>query len=267
MPVHEMLGGSCRSKIRLYTHCGGDSPENSAMQAKALRVRGYTAIKTAVQSPTEGIDTLAFVERVAGRVAAIREEVGAGIDVAVDFQSRLTTSTSARLIRALEPSFPMFVEEPCSPDNLDALARLASSTAIPIAAGVGLLTRWGFRELLEKSVVSVIQPCVCYTGGILETRKIASMAEVYDVSVAPHNPLGPVSLAASLQVAACTPNFLAQELTGMSNKWDLGHGCLVEPFSVHEGYTEVPTAPGLGIELNEEILIERRVDSEDPTNA
>jgi galactonate dehydratase len=142
----------------------------------------------------------------------------------------------------------MFIEEPCLPDNVDAMVTVARSTSIPIAAGERLFTKWGFRELLEKQAATVVQPDLCHAGGILECKKIAAMAECWYAGIAPHNPLGPISLAACLQVDACTPNFLIQEQVS------LGEGYVKTPFQLVDGHIPLPMGPGLGIEVDEEAL-------------
>jgi galactonate dehydratase len=159
-----------------------------------------------------------------------------------------------RLIHALEDTHLMFVEEPVLPENVDALVTVARSTTIPIATGERLFTRWGFREVLEKQAAAIVQPDLCHAGGIGETRKIAAMAEVYYGAVAPHNPLGPISLASAIQVDACSPNFLCQEQVS------LGEGYLKQPFVVKDGYIELPTQPGLGITLDDEALADKLYD-------
>jgi galactonate dehydratase len=164
---------------------------------------------------------------------------------------------SVQLARALEPCHPMFIEEPCLPENVDAMVTVARSTTIPIATGERLFTKWGFREVLEKGAAAILQPDLSHAGGILEVRKIAAMAEAYFAAMAPHCPLGPIALAASLQVDACTPNFLCQEQVS------LGEGYLRNPFVMKDGYLEVPTGPGLGIEVDEEALAGRLYDGSD----
>ena len=159
-----------------------------------------------------------------------------------------------QLAKALEPFRPMFIEEPCLPENVDAMATIARATSIPVATGERLFTRWGFREVLEKLAAAILQPDVSHAGGILETRKIAAMAEAYYVHVAPHCPLGPISLAACLQVDACTPNFLCQEQVS------LGEGYLKQPFVVSDGHIDVPSGPGLGIEVDEEAVADKLYD-------
>ncbi|MFC0331888.1 galactonate dehydratase [Paenibacillus sepulcri] len=257
MPVYEMLGGKVRETIRMYSHCGGATPDEIAANAKKRMEAGFTAIKIGVDAPVRQIDTLAFVENVANKFAAIREAAGSRLDIAIDFHGRVSPAMSIRLAAALEPYYPMFIEEPCLPENVDALLRVAQSTSIPIATGERLFTRWGFREVLEKGAVAIVQPDLCHAGGIFEGRKIAAMAEMHYASVAPHNPLGPISLASCLQLDACTPNFLIQEHPSLAEKWDLGEGYLKRPFVVEGGNIAVPQGSGLGIEINEEALIER----------
>ncbi|MBZ9535810.1 galactonate dehydratase [Cytobacillus oceanisediminis] len=269
IPVYEMLGGSVREKVRMYSHCHGyqnnvglgqesiDMAVSNAMKKKEM---GFNAIKLSMECPARHVETYAFLERQVNKIAAIREAVGAEMDIAVDFHGRISPAMSVRLAQAFEPFYPMFIEEPCLPDNVDAMVKIANSTTIPIAAGERLFTRWGYRESFEKQAVAIVQPDLCHAGGIFESRKIAAMAETYHVSIAPHNPLGPISLASCLQLAACTPNFLVQEHPSLTNKWDLGEGYLHKPFIIENGYITVPTGPGLGIEVNEEVIKERAFD-------
>jgi len=148
----------------------------------------------------------------------------------------------------------MFIEEPCLPENVDAMAQVARATSIPVATGERLFTRWGFREVLEKQAAAILQPDACHAGGIFEVRKIAAMAETHFAGIAPHCPLGPIALAASLQVDACTPNFVCQEHVS------LGEGYLKTPFTIAEGHIAVPEGPGLGIEVDEDAVAEKMYD-------
>jgi galactonate dehydratase len=257
MPVYEMLGGACRNKIRMYAHCRGESNAMLAAEAASLQKRGFTAIKIGVEAPVQIIDSLAYIENEVDKWAQIRAAVGKKMDIAVDFHGRLSPAMAIRLAKALEPYYPMFIEEPCLPENVDALARIAQSTTIPIATGERLYTRWGFREVLEKQAAVIVQPDLCHAGGIFEARKIAAMAEVYYAGLAPHNPLGPVSLASCLQLAACTPNFLIQEHPTLDEGWDLGVDYFKEPFRIVDGYIALPDKPGLGFEMNEEFVREQ----------
>ncbi|MDA1190698.1 MAG: galactonate dehydratase, partial [Candidatus Poribacteria bacterium] len=164
------------------------------------------------------------------------------------FHGAISPQTAKLLIKELEQYQPMFVEEPCQCQNVDVLADIARGTHLPIATGERVFTKWGFREILEKGAASILQPDLCHAGGIHEVHLIAGMAEAYYAGIAPHNPLGPISLAACVQVDATIPNFIAQEHT------TLGEGYLKKPFTFKDGFIELPTGPGLGIELDEDAL-------------
>ena len=251
VPVYQLLGGAVRDKVRVYAHAGGDTAEESAASAKARAEEGFTAIKTGLAGPVRELDTKAYVDREVGRLYAMREALPDEVDLAVDFHGRVSPAMAIRLAKELEDCGLLFIEEPVLPDNVEALARVARATSIPIATGERLFTRWGFRQVLEQGAAAVLQPDLSHAGGIMEVRKIAAMAEAYHVAVAPHNPLGPISLAAGLQVDACCPNFLAQEQVS------LGEGYLNCPFTLEAGYIKLPEAPGLGITLDEAALADQ----------
>ncbi len=244
VPIYELLGGPTRHRVRVYAH--GGSPE----AVKAGIAKGFTAFKTGPARTRRAriVETKGFVEHVAERFAALRAAAGAEIDIAIDFHGAISPQTAKLLIKALEPYQPFFVEEPVQCQNVDAMAEIARGTHLPIATGERIFTKWGFREILEKRAASILQPDLCHAGGITEVRLIAGMAEAYYAAVAPHNPLGPISLAAGIQVAASIPNFLCQEQV------TLGEGYLKNPFTVRRGYIPIPTGPGLGIELDEEAV-------------
>ena len=248
-PVYQLLGGACRDRIRMYAHCGGATPQEAAASASARVAQGYTALKTGIgRRAVRIVETPAFVEACADRFAAMRAAVGSGVDIAIDFHGQISPALAVRLAKALEPHHPMFIEEPCLPQNVDAMVTVARSTSVPIATGERLFTKWAFREVLEKQAAVVVQPDLCHAGGILECKKIAAMAECYYAGVAPHNPLGPISLAACIQLDACIPNFMVQEQVS------LGDGYLKHPFVLKDGYIELPTGPGLGIELDDDAV-------------
>lgn len=253
-PVYELLGGRVRDKVRVYAHVGGDSLETYVESAKARRNEGFTAFKTVITEEARPVESRAFIAKEVSKFAALREALGDEADIGIDFHGHISPALAKVLIRELEHLHPMFIEEPCLPENVDALADIARSTAVPIAAGERLYTRWGFRELLEKRAVAIIQPDLSHAGGIFECRKIAAMAETYYVCVAPHCPLGPIALAACIQLDACTPNFLCQEQAS------LGEGYLAEPFTVENGHVKVPGGPGLGIEVDEDAVREKLYD-------
>ena len=265
-PVYEMLGGRCRDKIRMYSHIkvagvAGEFPIEQMLHMADQRLAdGYTALKYSIIPPIQQIDTPENTMKHVERFARVREHIGSGVDLAIDFHGRVSPAMAVRLADALKPYMPMFIEEPCLPENVDCMATIARSTSIPIAAGERLFGKFAFRELLEKQAVSVVQPDLCHAGGIFEGRKIAAMAENYYASIAPHNPLGPISLAACLQLDACTPNFLVQEHPGMEDHADLGVGYIKEPFVIQNGYIDVPTKPGLGVELDEKALQDKLYD-------
>jgi len=253
-PVYQLLGGATRDKIRMYGWLGGETYGEHIESARVSADAGFTVLKTGLVGAFEAVDTPAKVEDAVRRFAQIREAVGPDVQVGIDFHGRGSPAMAIRLARALEPYHPMFIEEPVLPENVDALATVARSTSIPIATGERLFTKWGFREVLEKQAAAILQPDLSHVGGILECKKIAAMAECYYVAMAPHCPLGPIALAACLQLDACIPNFLAQEHV------TLGEGYLKEPFKIVDGYIDLPTRPGLGIELDEETLAHKRHD-------
>ncbi|HEX6971908.1 MAG TPA: galactonate dehydratase [Limnochordia bacterium] len=256
VPVYELLGGPVREKIRVYSWIGGDRPQDVASAAKARAAAGFTAVKMNATQELRMIDQPAAVEAVVAAVGSAREAVGPAFDIAVDFHGRVSKAMAKILARELEPLRPMFIEEPVLPEHNEALREIAGCTSIPIATGERMYTRWGFKQLLREGYVDVIQPDVSHAGGILETRKIAAMAEAYDVALAPHCPLGPIALAACIQVDACSPNALIQEQSigiHYNEKYDV-LDYLKDPsvFAFQDGYVALPTAPGLGIEVDEE---------------
>jgi galactonate dehydratase len=250
-PVYQLLGGAMRDSVRIYGWLDGDTPEEIAQSARERVRQGFRVLKMGIEGPVNIIDSPALVEQNAALVAAVREAVGPGVQFGVDFHGRISPAMAIRLAKAIEPYSPMFIEEPVLPENVDALVTVARSTSIPIATGERLFTRWGFREVIEKQAAAVLQPDLSHAGGISEVKKIAAMAETYYMAVAPHCPLGPVALAACLQVDACIPNFLAQEHV------TLGEGYLKTPFTLTDGKIPLPTGPGLGIELDEDALADK----------
>lgn len=265
-PVYEMLGGKCRDRIRMYTHLkvagvAGEFPIEEMLKIADQRLaNGYTALKYSIIPPIKTIDNPENTAKHIERFAKIREYIGNGVDLAIDFHGRVSPAMANTLIDQLKPYSPMFIEEPCLPENVDCMRDIANKTTIPIAAGERLFGKWEYRQFIEKRAVSIIQPDLCHVGGIFEGRKLAAMMEMYYGSVAPHNPLGPISLAACLQLDACTPNFLVQEHPGNADGSDLGVGYIKDPFVIKNGYIDVPTKPGLGIELDEEALKDKLYD-------
>ena len=245
VPVYELLGGPTRSKIRLYQQVRTPADIRAGVAA------GFTAFKTGPQFRRRYpryIETLSQVNHAVEQFAALRKAGGDDVDIGIDFHGKVSPATAKLLIKGLEPYQPMFIEEPVNCQNHDLMAEIARCTHLPIATGERVFTKWGFREVLEKKAATVLQPDLCHAGGITECRLIAGMAEAYYATIAPHNPLGPISLAAGIQLAASIPNFLCQEHR------TLGDGYLKKPFIVKGGFVDLPTGPGLGIELDEEAL-------------
>ncbi len=247
VPVYELLGGPTRQRVRVYAHAR--TPEALKEQVK----RGFTAIKTgpAKRRPARYIETPAEVKYAAEKFGELRKIAGDDIDIAIDFHGATSPALAKVLIKALEPHNPMFIEEPINCQEHDIMAEIARGTHLPIATGERVFTKWGFREVLEKKAATILQPDLCHAGGITEVRLIAGMAEAFYAAIAPHNPLGPISLAAGVQLAASIPNFLCQEQVS------LGDGYLKKPFTLRDGYLDLPTGPGLGIELDENALADK----------
>jgi galactonate dehydratase len=258
LPIYQLLGGPTRDRIRTYAHCGGPTPEQAAIQARERVGEGFTALKTGLPKPGGLVDSPAFLRRCVEHLGAIREAVGESIEIGVDFHGVFSPAQAIQTIKVIEQFHPMFVEEPCLPGNVDTMVTIARSTTVPIATGERLFTRFGFREWIEKQAASIYQPDISHAGGILEARKIAAMAETYYAGVAPHCPLGPISLAAGLQLDAAIPNFVCQEHVS------LGAGYLKQPFVVHDGVIDLPTGPGLGIEVDEAAFADKRFDGSWP---
>lgn len=260
VPIYELFGGVYRDSIRMYAHCMDYEKDGALSDARRLVDAGFDAIKIGVSAPVDPMPTPAFLEAEAERILAIRREVGTDVDMAIDFHGRLSPDASIRLIELIKDAHLMFIEEPVLPENIEALARVRTTTGATLATGERLFTRWQFREIIERQIVSVVQPDLCHVGGIAEARRIAAAAETYYGHIAPHNPLGPISLAACLQLAVCTPNFLIQEHPSIADKSDLGVGLLVDPFVIEGGRIARPEGPGLGIELDLDAIKERAYD-------
>lgn len=239
VPAYKLLGGPTRDKAFVY------GTPNEETGVKAMKV-GPQGSRKAFKY-TEGRK---FIDEVVERFGALKAQYP-GVDIGIDFHGAVQPTTASLLIKALEPLNPWFYEEIIQPLNVDVMAELAKKTHIPIATGERIFTKWGFREILEKHAAMILQPDVNYAGGITELRLIAGMAEAYYAPLAPHNPNGPCSLAASLQVAACIPNFMVQE------RGDREHELLAEPLPpVKDGYRPIPTGPGLGITIDEDKLMD-----------
>ena len=258
-PVHELLGGACRDKIRVYRWIGGDRPDDVAKEALLAASQGYDAIKMNATEELHYIDSFQKIEAVCQRVAAIRDALGYKMDIAVDFHGRVHKSIAKVLAYELVPYKLMFIEEPVLAENNEALREIAKYTPTPIATGERMFSRWDFKNLLEDGIVDIIQPDLSHAGGISECKKIAAMAEAYDVAVAPHCPLGPIALGACLQLDACTPNvFIQEQSLGIHYNQSAELLDYLEDASIYnyqDSYIDIIERPGLGISINEEAVI------------
>lgn len=260
-PVHQLLGGPCRDRIRVYSWIGGDRPNDVANAARSAVDRGFTAIKMNGTEELQIVDSHKEIDALVDRLAAVRDAVGPDIGIGVDFHGRVQRPMAKILFSELEQFRLMFIEEPLLSENLDAIAEVSRGSSTPIALGERLYSRWDFLRVLESRVVDIIQPDLSHAGGITECRKIAAMAEAYDVALAPHCPLGPIALASCLQVDAVSHNAFIQEQSLGIHYNGAGSDLLdylTDPgvFSYADGMVAIPQGVGLGVEVNEEAVIE-----------
>ncbi|EIJ48355.1 galactonate dehydratase [Herbaspirillum sp. GW103] len=261
VPVHQLLGGAVRNSIRVYSWIGGDRPADTAAAAKNAVARGFTAVKMNGTEELQFIDSHDKIELTLANVQAVREAVGPNVGIGVDFHGRVHKPMAKVLIKELEPYKLMFIEEPVLSENSEALKEIAHLTSTPIALGERLYSRWDFKRILSEGYVDIIQPDVSHAGGITETRKIAMMAEAYDVALALHCPLGPIALASCLQVDAGSYNAFIQEQS-LGIHYNESNDLLdyirdKNVFAYEDGYVKIPQGPGLGIEINEEYVRQR----------
>ena len=261
VPVAELLGGNVRSRIKVYSWIGGDRPSETAAAAQAAVARGFTAVKMNGTEEVQYVDSYDKVERCLQNVAAVREAVGPSVGIGVDFHGRVRRPLAKVLVKELEPYKLMFIEEPVLSEHEEALKEIARISSTPIALGERLYSRWDFKRVLQGGYADIIQPDPSHAGGITETRKIASMAEAYDVALALHCPLGPIALAANLQLdAVCYNAFIQEQSLGIhyNQANDLmDYVSNPEVFAYQDGMVAIPTGPGLGIEVNEDYVRER----------
>jgi galactonate dehydratase len=253
LPAWEMLGGKVRDKIRAYAWIGGDRPHEIGDAAQARRGQGFSAVKMNATADMDWLGTPKVFDDVIARVEAAQ---AAGMDVGLDFHGRVHKPMAKQLAKALEPLGLLFIEEPLLSENPEGLAQLAQLVSTPIALGERLYSRWDFKPFLAAGAVDIIQPDLSHAGGLLECRKIAAMAEAYDVAVAPHCPLGPLALASCLQLAACTPNVAIQEMS-QGIHYNVGHDLLSfvtnkDVLTPAEGFLPIPEGAGLGVEIDEQ---------------
>lgn len=255
-PIYQLLGGKCRDKIKVYSWIGGDRPADVGNAARDIVSKGFTALKMNATEELQYVDTYEKIDHAVARIAAVREAVGSGVGIGIDFHGRVHKPLARVLAKALEPYRPMFIEEPVLPENNEALREIAQAVSIPIATGERMFSRWQFKNLLKDGYVDIIQPDLSHAGGITECKKILSMAEAFDVAAAPHCPLGPIALAACLQVdATCYNAFIQEQSLGIH--YNQGGDLLDyladnKVFQYDNGFVKIPEGPGLGIEINED---------------
>jgi galactonate dehydratase len=253
-PVYALLGGPVRDLVRVYAWVGGDEPAALADAVAAQVDAGFTAVKMNVSGRMPPVATSAEVDAVIERAAAARAALGPGRDMAIDCHGRLTPATARRVLPELAPFRPLFVEEPVLPEHCHVLPSLAAASPVPLAAGERIYGRAGFLAALQAGI-AVVQPDLSHAGGISEVTKIASLAETFGALLAPHCPLGPVALAASLQVGFAAPNLLIQEQSlGIHYHKDadlLSYVVDTEPFRFVDGHAARRDLPGLGVTVDE----------------
>ncbi|HZF43175.1 MAG TPA: galactonate dehydratase [Sphingomonadaceae bacterium] len=248
----QLMGGQVREKIRAYAWIGGDRPDDIAEAAAARRAQGFTAVKMNATAELDWLGTPKAFDDVIKRVEAAQ---GQGMDVGLDFHGRVHKPMAKQLAKVLEPLGLLFIEEPLLSENHEGLAQLAALVSTPIALGERLYSRWDFKPFFEAGAVDIIQPDLSHAGGLSECRRIAAMAEAYDVAVAPHCPLGPLALAACLQLAATAPNVAIQEMS-LGIHYNVGHDLLEfitnkEVLTAVDGFLPIPQGPGLGVTIDE----------------
>lgn len=261
VPVHELLGGAVRDSMRMYCWIGGDRPADIATHASEVVAKGFSAFKMNGTAEMAIVDSHAKIDEAVARASEARAAVGPDVGIAIDFHGRVHRPMAKALLRELEFINPMFIEEPVLPEHLHCLPQIAGGLSFPIATGERLHTRFEFRDLLEARMVDIIQPDISHCGGISEARRIAIMAEAYDVALAPHCPLGPLTLAASLQLDFLSHNAFIQEQS-MGIHYNVGNDVLdylvdPSPLKIVDGHIPLLEKPGLGVEINEEFVIEK----------
>ena len=259
-PVYQLMGGKVRDKMRVYSWIAGDRPSDAAAGALEKKAEGFSAVKMNATEELSFIDSFDKIDAVSERVASVREACGKYFGIAIDFHGRVHKPMARMLAKELEQYNLMFIEEPVLCENMESFAEIRACANIPIATGERLFSRWDFKRLLERGVADIIQPDLSHAGGLTEVKKIASMAEAYDVALAPHCPLGPIALAACLQIDATCYNAAIQEQS-MGIHYNVGKSVLdyvknQEDFAFVDGYAELPHLPGLGVDVLESLVRE-----------
>lgn len=269
-PVYELLGGLVRDRMKMYSWVGGDRPSDIIEQIRTLQKGGFNTFKMNGTEELGMLDTSAKVDEAVRRVAEIREAFGTTIEFGLDFHGRVAAPMAKSLLRELEQFRPLFVEEPVLAEQAEYYPRLAEMTSIPLAAGERMYSRFEFKNVFAAGGLSIVQPDLSHAGGITECLKIASMAEAYDITLAPHCPLGPVALASCLQVDFVSYNAVLQEQS-MGIHYNKGGELLdyvinKEDFKIVDGYCKPLPKPGLGVEVDEARVIEASKNAPDWRN-
>ena len=259
-PVFDLIGGACRDKLKVYRWIGGDRPADVQSNARTAFEQGYRAVKMNGTEEMHWIDSFRKIEEVCNRIAGVRDAFGYELDIAVDFHGRVHKSMAKVLAHELEQFHLMFIEEPVLPQNNEALREIAAHTSTPIAVGERMFSRWDFKNLLEDGYVDIVQPDLSHAGGISECLVIARMAEAYDVTIAPHCPLGPIALASCVNLDCVAPNAFIQEQS-LGIHYNKGGDLLdylrdTDTYRYKDGYIDIVSRPGLGVEINEEYVEE-----------
>lgn len=257
IPLWQLLGGKCRNKLRMYDHLGGgdssavyntDGAPNFAERAAQSKADGFSAVKILAVGKTAPLDGLTALKEAETLMADAREGAGDDMDIMVDLHGRTTAAMAIQYAKVLAPFRPYFLEEPCQPEDWMGIARVADNTDIPIAAGERLMHRAEFLPLLQAGGIAVAQPDVCHAGGLTETRRITALCDTFGVSMAPHNPLGPIATMVNIHLGFATPNFLIQEVMRADVPWrdEIIQG--VTP--IINGHVVPSEAPGTGVEID-----------------
>ncbi|MCY4745340.1 galactonate dehydratase [Pelomonas sp. UHG3] len=259
-PVYELLGGLVRDKMKVYSWVGGDRPADIIRDIKRLREGGFDTFKMNGTEELGIVDSARKVDEAVARIAEIREAFGHDIEFGIDFHGRVAAPMAKPLLKALEPYRPLFVEEPVLAEQAEYYPRLAEQTAIPLAAGERMFSRFDFKRVFQAGGIAIVQPDLSHAGGITECFKIAGMAEAHDVAFAPHCPLGPVALASCLAVDFVSHNAVLQEQS-MGIHYNQGAELLdfvknKDDFRIEDGFINPLRKPGLGVEIDEERVIE-----------
>lgn len=261
VPVYQLLGGAVRQKMRIYSWIGGDNSEDLASGAKERIDNGFTAVKMNLCGQLDFQSSVKKIKEIKNNIQKVRETIGEENDIAIDFHGRVYKNMVKRFMNELEEFSPMFYEEVVLPEFSSYLNQLTSNTSVPLAGGERLVGRKEFKDIIYHCSLDVLQPDLSHVGGILEAKKIAASAETSGILMAPHCPLGPVSFAAALQFDFCTHNVLIQETSlGIHyNKGDIDLLSYIknkEDFQIRSGFISRTEKPGLGIEMDEEVIEE-----------